>query len=706
MPIPALRLKSPRLGLSREGEAKSRASWGMTIGLAAAVFTILLLRYHSIGREFEYDSLDIWFNLRQGHTSNAVAVLEIDDATFARWNGRVFDAPDMARMLQILQRNRARAVVFALTGLCAQNPENKNPHASPFQASAAQSDTLRAATRDTDFVQWPLLMSTKSAPGATITTPNLPDTWSAPRSRWPNLEVPTISTIEAPPRRWLWAQNGAGHTSFATDTDNRPRASFPVLAFQNRLYPSLSLSAAAKMRGVEWTQVIGDGEPWLLDFSPLDLPQSFSNQKSLHSGFPTLSVAQVLARPELARGLENKCVVIGMSARGVSALYTAPDRRRINEAQLQAIAIDNLLSQSPTGIAPEGWIWILTMLPCMVVGGFVAARPPVWGAIITLLSLLTVFTLSAGLFAQNLWLDITTPWLAIGLTYLTAVIGRARRDTREATRIGSTVSALAQAGHLIAAQNQSQELLERVLEWTREILRAESASVLLFDSERKKLNFAAAQGPVAEKLKPFSLLPGEGIAGWVAQNGQAIYSNDARKDARFQADFDGATGFQTRAVVCVPLRAHDEILGVIEVVNRHNDEPFNEDDVEILSAVANQSAIALENARLYELLNLRVAASEESLENTNQRLETEKHLLQTVLQAMTNGIVVIDGEQHVRLINRAAARLLPELEDATGQHLAQVLAEFPHGFYAARRRPQARAFGPNNARRCRCAAHD
>ena len=523
-------------------------------------------------------------------------------------------------------------------------------------------------------------MSEKSAPQPTTAAPKLPDVWSVPRSRWPNLEAPVIDIIEAPPSRWLWAQNGAGHTSFATDADNRPRASFPVLASQDRFYPALSLSAAAKMRGVAWTKTIEDSEPWLLDFSPLNLPQSFSNQQTLHSGFPTLSVAQVLAHPELARGLENKCVVIGMSARGVSGLYTAPDRRRINEAQLQAIAIDNLLSQSTTGVAPEGWIWILTMLPCMIVGGFVAARPPMWGAIITLLSLLTIFTLSAGLFAQNLWLDITIPWLAVGLTYLTGVIGRARRDTREATRIGSTVSALTQAGHLIAAQNQSQELLERVLEWTRDILRAESASVLLFDSEHKKLNFIAAQGPVAEKLKPFSLLPGEGIAGWVAQHGQAIYTNDARKDERFHADFDGATGFQTRAVVCVPLRARDEILGVIEVVNRHNDEPFTEEDVEILGAVANQSAVALENARLYELLNLRVAASEESLENTNQRLETEKHLLQTVLQAMTNGIVVIDDEQHVRLINRAAARILPELDDATGQHLAQVLAEFPHSF--------------------------
>ena len=151
MPIPALRLNSPRLrpGLSREGEAKTRASWGMTIGLAAAVFTILLLRYHPLGREFEYDSLDVWFNLRQGHTSNAVAVLEIDDETFARWNGRVFDAPDMARVLQILKENRARVAVFALTGLCAQNPENKNPNASPFLSGTTQTDMLRAPQRAT-----------------------------------------------------------------------------------------------------------------------------------------------------------------------------------------------------------------------------------------------------------------------------------------------------------------------------------------------------------------------------------------------------------------------------------------------------------------------------------------------------------------------------------------------------------------------------
>ncbi len=683
LPSSSKRLKAPRLrlGLSREGETKSRASWGMTIGLASAIFTILLLRYSLMGREFEYDSLDIWFNLRQGHTSNAVAVLEIDDETFARWNGRAFDAPAMARVLQILKDNRARTVVFALTGLCAQNPESKSSSASPFSSTTNRIDTLRNEARDTDFVQWPLLMSTaNSAHAQSEKTPDLPENWSVPRSQWPDIEAPVTTFVETPPSRWLGPQNGAGHTSFATDSDNRPRASFPALAFQNRLYPALSLSAAAKMHNIKWTKTIEDSEPWLLDFSPLDLPQSFTHRKDLMRGFPTLGIAQVLAQPTLARGLENKCVVIGMSARGVSALYTAPDRRRINEAQLQAIAIDNLLSQSTTGVAPEGWIWILTMLPCMIVGGFVASRPPMWGAIITLLSLLTIFVLSAGLFAQNLWLDITIPWLAVGLTYLTSVIGRARRDTREATRIGSTVSALAQASNLIAAQNQSQELLERVLEWAREILHAESASVLLFDKKRERLDFAAAQGPIADQLKPFSLAPGIGIAGWVAQNGQAVYTNDARNDARFQSDFDGATGFVTRAIVCVPLRARDEILGVIEVVNRLNDEPFTSDDVEILSAVANQSAIALENARLYELLNLRVAVSEESLENTNLRLETEKHLLQTVLQAMTNGIVVIDKSNHVQLINRAASRVLPELDDAIGQPLGRVLPEFPDGF--------------------------
>jgi PAS domain-containing protein len=169
---------------------------------------------------------------------------------------------------------------------------------------------------------------------------------------------------------------------------------------------------------------------------------------------------------------------------------------------------------------------------------------------------------------------------------------------------------------------------------------------------------------------------GEGIAGWVAQRGEPAVVNDVRHDPRFKKSIADAIDFPTHAILCVPLRVRDKMMGVIEVVNRLDGSPFNEDDAELLSAVANQAALVLENSRLYEILSQRVVQSESDLEITNRRLQAEKNTLQTVLQSMTDGVVVTDSTGIVQLVNSAAAALLPELDnEAVGRPLAQLLPD-------------------------------
>ncbi|RYG67953.1 PAS domain-containing protein, partial [bacterium] len=120
------------------------------------------------------------------------------------------------------------------------------------------------------------------------------------------------------------------------------------------------------------------------------------------------------------------------------------------------------------------------------------------------------------------------------------------------------------------------------------------------------------------------------------------------------------------------------ILGVIEVVNRENGSPFTPADAEMLQAVANQAAVALDNSRLYERLAQRVEQSQSALEDANRQLLADKNLMQTVLHSMTDGIVVTDALGMIRLLNPAASELMPELgRDVIGQPLARVLEDFP-----------------------------
>jgi signal transduction histidine kinase len=237
---------------------------------------------------------------------------------------------------------------------------------------------------------------------------------------------------------------------------------------------------------------------------------------------------------------------------------------------------------------------------------------------------------------------------------------------------------LTQVSEIITAQTQPHELLDRVLHWTTSVMHAAGASAYLIDPHGQVLYRAATTLPHPSEAPPPALEVGEGVAGWGAEHGQPAIINDVLEDWRCSYGAEtGAPDFMATAILCVPLRMRDKMLGVVEVIDPVDGSPFTPADAELLTAVANQAAVVLENAQLYEILNQRVVQSESELAVTNRRLESERNLLETVLQSMTDGVVVTDLAQRVQLINPAAAALLPELsESARGRLLQQVLPEF------------------------------
>ncbi len=396
------------------------------------------------------------------------------------------------------------------------------------------------------------------------------------------------------------------------------------------------------------------------------------------SAFPTVSLAAILDNPGLLKGLRGRAVVIGVTAAGAATRTSTPLGNRISNAELQAVALDNGLTNRPLRRAPEVWHWLFTILPGVIVGGFSASRRPTWSGPVALLCVLSVALASIGLFWQDIWLDTSVPWLTIALTFLIGVIGRSRRQERENTHIASTVEALTRVSDLIAAQTRQLDLLDRVCHFATTVLGATGASALTLDAKSQTLTFAAALGPNSQQLIGQTLRLGEGIAGHVAQSGEVALVHEARGDSRFTSRIDAQLGLSTHNILCVPLRVRGRILGVIEVVNRENGAAFTPADAEMLQAVANQAAIALENARLYERLAQRVERSQSALAVANKQLLADKNLLQTVLHSMTDGIVVTDAAGCVQLLNPASGMLMPELSrSVVGQNLALILEDFP-----------------------------
>jgi HD-GYP domain-containing protein (c-di-GMP phosphodiesterase class II) len=133
------------------------------------------------------------------------------------------------------------------------------------------------------------------------------------------------------------------------------------------------------------------------------------------------------------------------------------------------------------------------------------------------------------------------------------------------------------------------------------LLEAETGSLLLLDEEAGELYFEVALGDKSGKLKKLRLKRGQGIAGWVAEHREPLIVHDAQNDERVFKDADKLSGFTTRNLVCVPVKAGKRSLGALQVINKLEGD-FDEDDMEVLQAFSNQVAIAIENANLYERL--------------------------------------------------------------------------------------------------------
>jgi diguanylate cyclase (GGDEF)-like protein len=132
-----------------------------------------------------------------------------------------------------------------------------------------------------------------------------------------------------------------------------------------------------------------------------------------------------------------------------------------------------------------------------------------------------------------------------------------------------------------------------------EYFRPDTWSLLMVDEARDELYFAIAVGDKAEVLKNVRLKVGEGIAGWVAKNGEARVVPDVSADPYFASRVDEATKWETRSVICVPLRSKLRVLGVIQLVNVDMAQ-FTDAELFFLQSLSDFAAIAIENARWVE----------------------------------------------------------------------------------------------------------
>ena len=177
-----------------------------------------------------------------------------------------------------------------------------------------------------------------------------------------------------------------------------------------------------------------------------------------------------------------------------------------------------------------------------------------------------------------------------------------RENSSENSLANQEFSSINEIVTAITSSLDYNEILSIIMQQISVLLHPKNWSLLLFDENTNELFFEIAVGEKADKIKDIRLKIGEGIAGWVAEHGEPLLVPDVSKDPRFSPKADKISDFKTKSIICVPVKSKGKILGVIELLNYCDvKEQYKEDDLRVLSILADYTAIALENARYYDM---------------------------------------------------------------------------------------------------------
>jgi GAF domain-containing protein len=233
----------------------------------------------------------------------------------------------------------------------------------------------------------------------------------------------------------------------------------------------------------------------------------------------------------------------------------------------------------------------------------------------------------------------------------------------ESARGARETRALLEAGRAVTASLDVGRTIRMILEEARGVLGVDSCSVSTLDPPTNELVMVASLDVPQEMVSTVRLRLGEGVTGLAVQERRPMQSPDLWSDSRGRyPHLARSAGF--RAMLAVPLCVGERTIGALSVLRRDVHE-FSAHEEELLVALADQAAIALEHARLYTELEVMVAAR-------TRELDTQKRFVEVVLETLPLGVIVLDTDLNVVRVNPAGGRALACDTDVRGP-LARLL---------------------------------
>ena len=232
-----------------------------------------------------------------------------------------------------------------------------------------------------------------------------------------------------------------------------------------------------------------------------------------------------------------------------------------------------------------------------------------------------------------------------GVTQLAGSLGQIRKQVSTLEDERRSLRALAQIGYYVNSSLELREVLQLVMDTIIRISRAERGFLMLRNPEGE-LVIQVARNWVQESIDPSEFEISRTVIYRVVNDGLPLLTTNAQEDPRFTGQ-NSVVAYNLRSILCVPLKARDELIGVIFADNRIRSGMFTQKDLDMLSAFANQAGVAIENARLFE-----------SVRRTLAEVTELKNLMDNVFASMASGVLTADVEERVMMCNRAAATIL------------------------------------------------
>ncbi len=213
----------------------------------------------------------------------------------------------------------------------------------------------------------------------------------------------------------------------------------------------------------------------------------------------------------------------------------------------------------------------------------------------------------------------------------------------------------------LVSNPQQSSLLNRIAQTAAELTESESASILLLDERTGDLRFCAvAAEAMATRLSEIPVPVTQSIAGRVLQQGQPEVIPDVRADPCHFGEVGQTVGYEVRSILAVPLQVQERRIGVLEAVNKRSGR-FTQEDTEILTILAAQAAVAIENARLLEALQEANQKLQELDRLKSDFITIASHELRTPLSLILGYASLLQeqqrGSREVEGVLRAAVRL-------------------------------------------------